>query len=114
MSSSCQSAVKSTIKLLQHVINHCIGDARADADPECIMHDAIGLIERAVDAVIDLGESRLAQDVAAEQQPGFDIRAFERVDDAPALAAVGNGDGEAERRGLGTRVDPRQDYTAFE
>ena len=55
-----------------------VGEAGIDADEECVRGDDVGVLQVADDAVIDILEGWVAQEVAAEQAAGLDPVGFEK------------------------------------
>ncbi len=60
-----------------HVVDHFAGDTGVDADKKGVVHDAVGFGQRAVDAMLDVGEARLAENIAAKDHAGFDLGRFQ-------------------------------------
>ena len=62
---------------LGHVVDHLVGHAGVNADPEGVVHDKVGVGQLARHAVgvgaADLVKARVLDQVAAEQQAGLDI-----------------------------------------
>src|SRR5437879_3538255 len=81
------------------------GQAGIHADEERVPHDYIGLIERAMNAMLDIAEAGLPQNVAAENQAGLNFGRFQVIDDLPAVHAFAYRDGEAEWRGIRSRIE---------
>ena len=85
-----------------HEVDHLIGQGRVDPDPECAMHDDVGVGHGSDGPMGHVEVRRLAHQVAAEELAGGDAAAFEVLYEVEAgegrLGA--DGDGEAEPTGL--------------
>lgn len=81
---------------LDHIIQLLIRHARIDADPEGIVHDAVGILEAADDAVAysrltHLVEARVLDEVAGEEHAGLDAFTLDVRHDFLAVDAFAAG-----------------------
>lgn len=86
---------------LNHIIQLLIRHARIDADPEGIVHDAVGILETADDAVAffcltHLVEAWVLDEVAGKEHAGLDAFALDVRHDFLAVDAFATGHEEAE------------------
>ena len=63
-----------------HEVHHRPREAGVYADPECLIHHAVGVGEVADDADVGAAVGRLAQQVAAEEQARADLAGVQRPD----------------------------------
>ena len=61
------------------VVEHLLGQAGEDADPEDVVHDVIGVSHLADYAVLPPFVGGLAEEVAGEEKAGADLVGFERL-----------------------------------
>ena len=92
---------------LQHVVQHFRADPGIDADPEHLVHDEIGVLQRPDHAKRASAIGRLADQVAAEQQPRRDLALFQILRDlvarerrAPAAPRSGSRTSSAREPGV--------------
>ena len=60
----------------EHVVDHLVGDAGIHADPERVVHDQIGVRQRADDQAVDVDVGGLTEQIAGEDQTGGDMARF--------------------------------------
>src|SRR5437763_5763246 len=99
------TAPKNSGHSLYYIIDHFVGKAGINADEERITHDDVGLFEGPVNAVLDIGEARLAQNVAAEDEPGFDVRSFQLLNHRTPVDSLPYRYRKTERGRIGAWVD---------
>lgn len=99
---------------LDHIIQLLIRHARIDTNPEGIVHDAVGILEAANDAIAfsclaHLVEARVLDEVAGEEHAGLDAFALDVRHDFLAVDAFAAGHEEAEPARVAVCARLRQD-----
>jgi hypothetical protein len=94
---------------VDYVVDHFRSQAWVNAYEECASHDRIGLFQSSVHPVFNVQETRLAHNIAAKYEAGFDVCGFQLLYDHAAVDSVPNRNRKSKWRRIRARIDGGKD-----